>query len=98
MRGAKAGAGMSRERYWGVQDAESEGQAVVPSFRSLKGSGAAGGLNWGRGTWREAHSGEGSDAGLGSERNRGSSVLGFQSVTGHRERMGEIGWGEREGT
>lgn len=50
---------MSRERYWGVPDAESEGQAVVPSFQSLKGSGAAGGLNWGRGTWREAHSGEG---------------------------------------
>lgn len=43
MRGAKAGAGMSRDRYWGVPGAESEGQAVVPSFLSLKGSGAAGG-------------------------------------------------------
>lgn len=32
---------MSRERYWGVPGAESEGQAVGSSFLSLKGSGAA---------------------------------------------------------
>ena len=81
---------MSRERYRGVPGAESEGQAMVPSFLSLKGSGVAGGRTGGGGLGGKLIEGKGSDARLGFERNRDSSLLGSQSVTGHRERMGEI--------
>lgn len=42
---------MSRERYWGVPGAESERQAF---FFIPEGEWGGWGLNWGRGTWREA--------------------------------------------
>lgn len=41
--GSKAGAVLSRERYWGVPGAKSVGPAVVLSLLPLKGSRAGGG-------------------------------------------------------
>lgn len=95
MRGSKVGAGMSRERSWGVPGAESEGQAFFPI---PEGEWGGWGLNWGRGSWREAHLREEAGLRVGIREEWGEPSAGLTSGYRSPRVRGKLGWGEREGS
>lgn len=85
--GSKVGVEMSRERCWGVPGAESEGQAFFPI---PEGEWGGWGLNWGRGTWREAHLGEEAGFRLGNPRGIGRAQCGAHQWLQVTESMRKI--------